>query len=114
MLIFTVRIMIGNNTLVADFSSKFFTHGFSPDNRDIAKGIEIGSNCYIASHCFFVPGSSVGNNSFVAANTTVSRDFSDEENVLIAQDSAVIKKKYDPNSWFFKSNLEGFKPNYKK
>ena len=104
------QILIGENTLIAGFSSVFYTHGYSPQNPNVVKSIKIGSNCYIASHCFFIPGSSIGDNSFVAANTTVSRDFYKNKNVLIAQEPAVIKKYYDPQSFFFKSNFNGLKP----
>lgn len=104
------RIVIGKNTLIAGFSSAFFTHGHTPENPFVVKNITIGSNCYIGSHCFFTPGSTIGDNSFVAANTTVTRNFSKSPYSLIAQEPAIIKKKYSENCLFFNSDFKGFKP----
>ncbi len=104
------KIIIGKNILIAGFGSTFFTHGYTPDNPFVVRDITIGSNCYIGSHCFFTPGSMIGDNSFVAANTTVSRDFSKYPNSLIAQEPAVIKKKYSEKSTFFNIDFKGFKP----
>jgi len=103
-------IHIGNNTMIAGSNSVFYTHTVTPTKKKVNKPVVIGSNCYIGSHCLLVPGAIIGDSSFVAAGSVVSRDFSKQNFVLLAGNPAQIKKHYDKNSSFFISEHNGFKP----
>lgn len=84
--------MIGPNVFITDAN-----HILKVPNIPIASqgGIFnptfIGENSWIGAHSQILSGASIGNNSIVAANTTVLNTFSD--NSLIAGIPGKIKKK---------------------
>lgn len=104
------RLTIGSQTLVAGFGSVFYTHTVTPDFDNVNKPIHLGDNCYIGSHCLFLPGATVGSSTFVAAGSVVVKNHEVDTRVLLAGNPAVVKKRYDSEASFFQNDHTGFVP----
>jgi acetyltransferase-like isoleucine patch superfamily enzyme len=106
-------ITIGEETLVAGFRSIFWTHTMSVEGGNINAPIFIGDKCYIGAEVQFVPGSSVGNCTFVGAGAVVTKDYSHITHVLLAGNPAKVRKSYSSNDkWFQMHHI--FTPNRNK
>jgi len=93
-------ITIGNNSIIAGLFSQFITHGSRPTNIDDFRGISIGDWCYIGSSSRFVPGSGVGNYTFVGMGAVITKSFTDNC-VLIAGNPATVNKNLLQNDAYF-------------
>lgn len=68
-----------------DFMKKFINSGV--ENKDV----QIGNNVWIGTRVIILPGCHIGNNCIIGAGAVVTKSFPD--NVLIAGNPAVVKKK---------------------
>ncbi len=93
-------IYIGDNSIIAGRGTHFFTHGISSYNLDDIRPIVIGSWCYVGSSSRFVPGSGLGDGSFVGMGAVVTKRF-EEIHVLVAGNPACIKKRLSPTDPYF-------------
>ncbi|MDT2895503.1 MULTISPECIES: acyltransferase [Lactococcus] len=90
-------IKVGND-VISGQNVRFHSenHNFSNNNELIRlqgvsrKGIEVGNNVWIGAGAIFLDGAKVGNNSVVAANSVVQKEFPD--NVVIGGIPAKIIK----------------------
>lgn len=96
----SASIFIGDNAIIAGRSSHFFTHGISSTILDDMRPIHIGSWSYIGTSSRFVPGSSVGEGTFVGMGSVVTKSFT-ETYVLLAGAPATIKKKLSQDDIYF-------------
>jgi acetyltransferase-like isoleucine patch superfamily enzyme len=103
-------IEIGEQTLVAGFHSAFFTHTYTPDFRNVNRGIQLGDHCYIGSHSIFTPGSGVGSCTFVGAGSVVVKDFSLQPFVMVGGNPAMVRKHYNADLPFFVEDHGSFMP----
>lgn len=55
--------------------------------------VRINNHCWLCSSCLILKGAVIPKNSIVAARSTVTKSFDGEENILIAGNPAVIKKR---------------------
>jgi acetyltransferase-like isoleucine patch superfamily enzyme len=102
------EVRIGNETLVAGFSSVCLTHTYTSERRNINRPIRIGDRCYVGSHVIFLPGSAVGDRNFVGAGSVVTKDLSAESGVLVAGNPARVRRRYPMSSWFFATDHSSF------
>lgn len=93
-------VYIGDNSIVAGRASHFFTHGISPTNLDDVRAIEIGSWSYIGSSARFVPGSGVGDGTFVGMGAVVTKRWTDTY-VVVAGNPAAVRKRLSAKDAYF-------------
>ena len=94
------KITIGNNcmilanTMITDINHDLEI-GEKPYNLQLfqTKSVEIGDNVFIGMGSFIMPGTKLGNNVVVGANSVVKGEFKD--NVMIVGSPARIVKKYN-------------------
>ena len=96
----SATIKIGDNSIIAGRNSHLFSHGISPTNLDDMRSIKIGKWCYIGSSSRFIPGSGVGDYTFVGMGSVVTKNY-DDNYVLIAGSPAVIKKRFSKDSIYW-------------
>lgn len=91
---------VGDNTIIAGRSSLFFTHGLTPTNLDDIRSIEIGDWCYVGAACRFLPGSGVGEGTFVGMGSVVTKRYTSTY-VLLAGNPALVRKEIPKDSEYF-------------
>ena len=80
--------IIAQNVCLAGYSHDLYDH-----RKYISKGgIKIGDYCWIAANSSIMPGVILGNHTSVAANTVVTKSFSDGYCVLGGNPAKIIKK----------------------
>ncbi|RCW47957.1 acyltransferase [Paenibacillus prosopidis] len=85
------KIVIGDNVKIGPRTSIFDSNYHrldSADQSDLARKIVIGNNVWIGADCTILPGVTIGDNSVVAAKSTVNKDV--PENVLVGGSPAKI------------------------
>lgn len=93
---YKIQITIGNNVWIGEYSSvRDSTHRFSIDspiglNDDIIESIHIGNNVWIGRNCIIMPGTIIGSNVIIGANSLVKGII--ESNSLYAGSPAIFKK----------------------
>jgi len=93
-------VFIGDNTIVAGRDSLFFTHGLTPEDLDDVRPIKIGNWCYIGAACRFLPGSSIGDGTFVGMGSVVTKSHL-ATYVLLAGNPAAVRKDLPKDSEYF-------------
>jgi acetyltransferase-like isoleucine patch superfamily enzyme len=94
------NFIIGSNSIIAGLFSQFITHGSTPRNIDDFRSISIGDWCYIGSSSRFVPGSGIGDYTFVGMGAVVTKHFKDSC-VLLAGNPATVKKTLSQEDAYF-------------
>jgi Acetyltransferase (isoleucine patch superfamily) len=92
-------IEIGDDVVAGQFV-RFHSQNHNYDNLDVLikvqgvkhKGIKIGDNCWIGSGTVFLDGAVLGNGCVVAANTVVTKEFS-ENSVIGGVPAKILKKR---------------------
>ena len=93
---YKMQITIGNNVWIGEYSSvRDSTHRFSIDspiglNEDIIESIHIGNNVWIGRNCIIMPGTIIGSNVIIGANSLVKGII--ESNSLYAGSPAIFKQ----------------------
>jgi acetyltransferase-like isoleucine patch superfamily enzyme len=92
----TNKIVIGNHVWIGEYSSiRDSTHNFSihhslKNSIDIVAPITIGSNVWIGRNTLIMPGTSIGDNVVIGANSFVKGRC--EDNSMYAGTPAVLKR----------------------
>jgi acetyltransferase-like isoleucine patch superfamily enzyme len=108
-------ITVGEETVIAGFRSTFMTHGMVPDGANKNSPIALGSRCYVGGQVIFLPGASLGDCSFVGSGAVVTKSFSEFTHVLVAGNSAQVRRTYSPDAeWFTTEHHRAPKPRTKK
>ncbi|STO31152.1 Galactoside O-acetyltransferase [Fusobacterium necrogenes] len=88
------KTLIGRDVVIMDHNG----HGIKVDERSLpgtARGIEIKENVWLGNNVVILPGTLIGKNSIVGANSVVKGIF--PENVIIQGNPAKIVKKIEVN-----------------
>ncbi|WP_245600063.1 acyltransferase [Paenibacillus harenae] len=95
------EIVIGDNVKIGPRTSIFDSNYHrldSADQGDLSKKITIGNNVWIGADCTILPGVSIGDNSVIAAKSTVNKSIPD--NVLAGGSPArVIRELVIEEGW---------------
>jgi len=86
---------IGEGSRVAwgcEFLDEDFHQSTVKDAQQTPNSIKVGEHVWITSHARLLKGAAIGNGSIVASGAIVTKDFSDQENVLIAGVPAKVLK----------------------
>jgi acetyltransferase-like isoleucine patch superfamily enzyme len=96
-------ITIGKSSMIAGANTTFYTHTLvvDPVVDNINKTIVIGDHCYVGSHCIILPGAAIGSYTFVGAGSVVTKNFLDQNYVLVAGNPANVKKSYPKDAKYF-------------
>jgi acetyltransferase-like isoleucine patch superfamily enzyme len=85
------EIVIGNNVKIGPRTSIFDSNYHRMDSTDkgeLSKRIKIGNNVWIGADCTILPGVTIGDNSVIAAKSTVNKDV--PNNVLVGGSPAKV------------------------
>lgn len=75
----TDEIRIGDYTTVAGLHSQLLTHSINLyESRQDCHPISIGNYCFVGTNSVFLPGSSLGNYTILAASSLLNKQFSKE------------------------------------
>lgn len=88
------KTLIGKDVVIMDHNG----HGIDPSRRytpGTAKEIEIKENVWLGNNVVILPGTKIGKNSIVGANSVVKGEF--QEDVIIQGNPAKIVKKIEVN-----------------
>ena len=70
------NVSIGHNTIIIDHD-----HDYKNDMKDfVSEEIMIGNNVWIGANCIILKGSKIGDNTIIAAGTTVKGDYTNNSN----------------------------------
>ncbi len=103
-------VSIGEKTLMAGHGSTIWTHSVDEIEAGDERGVRIGDNCYVGSHCIFVQGAAIGDRVIVGAGSVISRDLSSESQCLIAGNPAATRKRYPDDHPFWTQTQASFLP----
>jgi acetyltransferase-like isoleucine patch superfamily enzyme len=87
----SIGIIIGDNVKIGPRTSIFDSNYHRMDSTDkgeISKKITIGNNVWIGADCTILPGVTIGDNSVIAAKSTVNKDV--PNNVLMGGSPAKV------------------------
>lgn len=87
----TGGISLGANSIIAGRSTVMFTHGLSPVNLDLVRGIEIGDWVYVGARSNFLPGVNVADGIFIGMGSTVVGSLESEYSVYASNKAKCIK-----------------------
>ena len=96
----TNTIKIGSFTTVAGYRSQFITHGINTySNTQESDGITIGSHCLIGTGAIILKGTTISNQSIVAAGSVVAKSFPQDGQFIAGvpaknRDDIIISGKY--------------------
>lgn len=93
-------VHVGSDCVIAGRSSLFFTHGLSPENWTEIRPITIGDWSYIGAATRFLPGSGVGEGTFVGMGAVVTKPHP-ESYVLIGGSPGRVIRTIDPGAVYF-------------
>lgn len=95
------EIVIGDNVKIGPRTSIFDSNYHRMDSSDkgeLSKKIAIGNNVWIGADCTILPGVTIGDNSVIAAKSTVNKDV--PSNVLVGGSPAkVIRELIIEDGW---------------
>lgn len=104
------RVSIGRMTLMAGHGTTIWTHSVDEIEQGDERGVTIGDNCYVGSHCIFVQGATLGDRVIVGAGSVIAGDRSADAQCLIAGNPAVVRKRYGEDHPFWTQPKPGFMP----
>lgn len=88
------KVLIGRDVIIMDHNG----HGIKPTERNLpgtARGIEIKDNVWLGSNVVILPGTTIGENTIVGANSVVKGEI--PANVIVQGNPAKIVKSIEDN-----------------